>query len=119
MYTKVLKGVLISYGFTLVAFLILALALSFTNLPDSLIPGAILFISVISILVGAASCSKNADTQGFLWGGSVGGIYAVVLYIISSMTLTGFFIPLATIYLILGYVLTGAIGGIVGINLKK
>lgn len=119
MSIHLLKGVVTSYGFTFVAFLVFAVILSFTNIPDSTMPGMILLISIISILFGAATCTRQASTQGWLWGGIVGLIYAGVIYLLSSFLVTGFSTPMSTVYLILSYVGTGAVGGIVGINMKK
>lgn len=117
MYTKLLKGIGFSYLFTFCSFLVFATVLHFTNVSDTIIPGIILLISILSILTGAAICTKNIEAQGWLWGSSVGLTYALILYIVSSLTLTGFAIPLSGIYLILGYTAIGAIGGIIGINI--
>lgn len=117
MYGKFFKGLVISFIFTLVLFFLFSIVLRFTNVSDSAIPGIVLLISIISILCGAAVCTKNASNQGWLWGSCIGGAYALILYIISSLTLTGFSFPLSTFYLLLGYVAIGAIGGIVGINM--
>ncbi len=117
MYTKLFKGIGFSYLFTLCSFLIFAIVLHFTNVSDSVIPGIILLISILSILTGAATCTKNVDSQGWMWGSIVGLTYSLVLYIISSLTLTGFALPLSSIYLIFGYTVIGAIGGIIGINI--
>ena len=117
MYTKLFKGIGFSYLFTLCSFFIFAIVLHFTNVPDSVIPGIILLISILSILTGAATCTKNVESQGWMWGSIVGLTYSLVLYIISSLTLTGFALPLSSIYLIFGYTVIGAIGGIIGINI--
>ena len=117
MFSKFFKGLIFSFAFTLFMFFIFAVILKFTNISDSIIPGIVLIISIISILCGSAICTKNADSQGWLWGSSIGGTYALILYLISSLTLTGFSLPLSTFYLIVGYIVIGAIGGVVGINM--
>lgn len=117
MHIKLIKGLGFSYIFTFITFLIFALILHFTNISDGIIPGIILLISILSILTGSAICTKNASSQGWLWGSLVGLSYALILYIVSSLTLTGFYIPLSSLYLILGYTAIGAIGGIIGINI--
>lgn len=117
MYSKFFKGLIASFIFTLVFFLIFSVVLCFSNVSDNIIPGIILLISIISILCGSAICTKNANNQGWLWGSSIGGSYALILYIISSLTLTGFSFPITTFYLLLGYIVIGAIGGIIGINI--
>ena len=117
MHIKLLKGLGFSYLFTFVSFIIFSIILHFTNVSDGIIPGIILLISILSILTGSAICTKNASSQGWLWGSSVGLSYSLIIYIISSLTLTGFYVPLSSFYLILGYTVIGAIGGIIGINI--
>jgi len=117
MYIKIIKGLAFSFIFTLITFFVFSIILRFTNIEDSVIPGIVLLISIISILCGAAICTKNANSQGWLWGSCIGLSYSVILYLISSLTLTSFTLPLTTFYLILGYIIVGAIGGIVGINI--
>jgi putative membrane protein (TIGR04086 family) len=117
MYIKLLKGLGFSYLFTFASFTIFSIILHFTNISDSIVPGIILLISILSILTGSAICTKNATSQGWLWGSSVGLSYSLIIYIVSSLTLTGFAVPLSSFYLILGYTIIGAIGGIIGINI--
>ena len=117
MHIKFLKGLSFSLIFTLILFFLFAIILRFSNISDSIIPGIVLIVSIISILCGASICTKDAKSQGWLWGGSIGGVYALLLYIISSFALTGFSLTSTTIYLILGYILIGSIGGIIGINI--
>lgn len=119
MYIKILKGLGFSYLFTFLSLFIFAIILHFTDISDGIIPGIILLVSVLGILSGAAVCTKNIETQGWLWGSLTGLSYALILYIVSSLTLTGFGMPISTFYLIFGYTLIGAIGGIIGINMQK
>lgn len=117
MYSKFFKGLIASFIFTLLLFFLFSVVLRFSSMSDTIIPGMVLLISIISILCGATICTKNASNQGWLWGSSVGASYALILYIISSLTLTGFSFPITTFYLFLGYIAIGAIGGIIGINI--
>lgn len=119
MHVNIFKGVALSYIFTFVSFLIFAILLSTTNIPDSYISGVICITSIMSILIGSASCTKKANSQGLVWGSIVGFIYSVILYLISSLLFVGFSFPLSTLYLFVISILFGAIGGIVGINLKR
>ena len=119
MHLNIFKGVTISYIFTFVAFLIFAVLLSTTNISDSYIPGVICIISIMSILIGSANCTKKANSQGLLWGSIVGLIYSIILYLISSLLFVGFSITLPSFYLIALSILFGAIGGVIGINLKR
>lgn len=118
MHLNIFKGVLVSYIFTFVSFLIFAILLSTTNISDSYISGVICIISIMSILIGSANCTKKANSQGLIWGSTVGLIYSLILYFISSILFVGFSLPLSSFYIIALSILFGAIGGIIGINLK-
>lgn len=119
MHLNIFKGVAISYIFTFISFLIFAILLSTTNISDTYIPGVICIISIMSILIGSANCTKKANSQGLVWGSIVGLIYSTILYLISSLLFVGFSMNLYSFYLIALSILFGAIGGIVGINLKR
>ena len=118
MHLNIFKGVIVSYIFTFISFLIFAILLSTTNISDSYMSGVITIISILSILIGSASCTKKANSQGLIWGSIVGLIYAFILYLISSLLFVGFSMNLSTFYLIALFTLFGSIGGIIGINLK-
>jgi len=119
MHINVLKGLATSYIFTFISFLIFAIILTFTNISDSTIPNIILIISILGILLGSATCTKFARSQGLLWGAIVGLCYSFILYLLSSFLLVGFTSGMSTVYLIICSTLFGSIGGVVGINLKK
>lgn len=119
MHINILKGLATSYIFTFISFLIFSFILTFTNISDSNIPNIILIISILGILIGSATCTRYAHSQGLLWGAIVGLSYSLLLYLLSSLLLVGFSSGMSTIYLILSSILFGGIGGVVGINLKK
>ena len=81
MHLHVFKGIAVSYMFTFASFLIFALLLSSTNISDSYIPGVISIISIMSVLIGSATCTKKANSQGLIWGSIVGLIYSLILYL--------------------------------------
>ena len=49
-------------------------------------------------------------------GGAIGGIYVLLLYLISSIINTGFDLNVYTIVMIVLGIIAGLIGGIIGIN---
>lgn len=119
MIQRIFKSTFFSYLFTIFSFAIFALILTFSNLSDSFIPTAVVIISIVAILLGSSLSTLRSRSHGWLMGLLVGLSYFLVLYIISSLLITGFSINLNTIYLALGMCLTGVVGGIIGINQKK
>lgn len=119
MIQRIFKSTLFSYLFTIIAFAILSLILTFSNLSDSFIPTTVIIISIVSILLGSSFSTLNSHSHGWLIGLSVGLSYFLILYVISSLLISGFAINLSTIYLALAMSFTGIVGGIIGINSRK
>ncbi len=116
---SVLKSLVISFGFTLVVFVVFALLLTFTNLPDSII-GTVVFVTmVVAVMLAGFSAARNATSRGWL-NGAVGGLlYVAILYILGAVFVTGFVFDKYVLALLAVGFLSGAVGGIVGINMRK
>ncbi|MGE5473993.1 MAG: TIGR04086 family membrane protein [Ignavibacteriales bacterium] len=116
---SILKGVGLSYIMTLAIFLIVALFLCFTEFPETMIGSAVVVTTIISIMFGGTCVARKARTHGWLNGAIAGLTYMVILYVLSSFTGKGFGISQYIIIMMLVGIAAGAVGGIVGINLKK
>lgn len=115
---SVLKGILAAYIITIPAFMLFALILSNTDFPQKLVSPAVIITTIISVLTAGSVSTKGVRNKGWLNGGIVGFIYMLVLYMISSLVFKDFVINKYVITMSLIGILTGAIGGIVGINIK-
>jgi len=117
--TSVLKSLVISFGFTFAVFAVFALLLTYTGLPDSII-GTVVFITMIfAVMLAGYTVARNATSRGWL-NGAVGGlIYVFILYILGALFVTGFVFDKHVVALLIVGFLSGAFGGIVGINMKK
>jgi len=113
------KCVGLSYLMTLSIFLVVALFLCFTEFPESMIGSAVVVTTIISIMFGGTCIARKARTRGWLNGAIAGLIYMIVLYLLSSLMGKGFGISQYVITMMLVGAAAGAVGGIVGINLKK
>ena len=89
-FLKILKGSIVSIIITLVLIIFASMILTFTNIPEAVIPAMIIIISAISILVGSIISTLYIDNKGMVNGACVGLIYIVVLYLLSSITVAGF-----------------------------
>ena len=116
---NILKGTIISMLLTLILLTIYSALLSFTNISENTITPVVLVMTGISILIGSSMSSIHIKKQGMLNGGLVGLIYMLFIYILSSIFLAGFEINLNCILMITTGVITGMLGGIVGVNLSK
>ena len=116
---SVLKGILAAYIITIPAFMLFALILANTDFPQKLISPAVVVTTIISVLTAGSVSTKGLKSRGWLNGSIVGIIYMLILYIFSSLLFKNFTIDKYVITMTVIGVLTGAIGGILGINVKK
>ena len=117
-FLKVIKGVGISFAFTLISLTIFSALLTYTSLSESLIQPVVISVTGISILAGSFFATRKVGKNGILKGISVGLIYIFLIYFISSIVNNGkFSFNLGSIIMILAGIICGAIGGIIGVNI--
>lgn len=115
---KILKGVMISIVISILLLTIYAVILTYTSTSESTIKPVVIIITGISLLIGSFISSMKLKKQGMINGGIVGLIYILNIYIISSIWLSNFSLDLESIIMIIVSIITGMIGGIIGINIK-
>lgn len=111
-FISIIKGVIISFLFTLILLTIFATLLAYTNLQESTIKPVIITVTGISILIGSSFATKKLKKNGLINGAIIGGTYIFILYIISSVLNASFSINLASLVMIA----VGIFGGIVRRN---
>ena len=115
---KIIKGSAIAIVLSLVFLTIYAAILSFTSISETTMVPVVLVLTGISILIGSSMSSISIKKQGILNGGLVGLIYVLFLYIVSSIVGVGFELNMNAIIMLVVGVITGMIGGVIGVNIK-
>ena len=115
---KIIKGTAISIILSLILLTIYAALLSYTSISESTIVPVIITITGISILIGSSISSMHIKKQGMLNGALVGLVYMLTIYILSSIFLSSFEININSIIMISVGIVTGMIGGVIGVNMK-
>lgn len=113
------KSMAVALSLSLILIFILSILISSTNLKENIINPAVIFISTISLLIGAFLASKKIRKKGIILGALIGFAYMLLMYIISSLMNMDFTINLNSIIMIGFGVVGGAIGGILGVNLNN
>ena len=113
---KISKGLIISFIVSLISIFIFAILLAYTNISDKIIPIVIVFFTFVSILIGSIISMRNVSKNGLVNGAIIGGIYVLLLYLISSILNTGFTFNVYTVIMIIAGIISGIVGGIIGIN---
>lgn len=117
-FIKVIKGTAISVIISLVFLMLLSILLSYTNLSENITVPSLIAITSISILIGSFFSALKIKKQGIVNGAMVGGIYIIILYVLSSIINQNFNLSSNSIILIILGIIAGALGGIIGVNIK-
>ncbi len=113
-----LKGALIAALFTLAVFLLAAVILSYTPLPEDAIPYISFITQVIGAIISGFVPAKRAGVKGLVTGGASALLYMLTLWLISSLAADGFFMGRHVLTMFLLSLVFGALGGILGVNFK-
>ena len=115
---KFLKEFFLSLIISIILIMILAIILSKTSVTEEIITPSIIFISSLSVMIGSFRISKNKKEKGIINGIFFGIIYMFSLYLISSIFTRSFVLTGDSILMICIGIVTGIIGGIIGVNLR-
>ena len=116
--TTIAKGIGISLMITVIALTIFSIILTYTNIEENVINPVIMIITAISILIGSSLVSMKLKKNGLINGGLIGGIYILIIYLVSSILNWKFSLNLQSIIMIVTAVIFGVLGGIIGVNKK-
>jgi putative membrane protein (TIGR04086 family) len=114
----ILKGILVSYIITIPVFIIFAFILSCTDFPTKYVNAVVIIVTIASIVVAGAVSTRKVKSKGWLNGGIVGFLYILILYFLGSIVFNNFRLGGNVISMLIIGVLMGAVGGIIGINLR-
>ncbi len=116
-FKMIIKGSAIAIIITIVALLILSFVLAYTDLKESFAMPIIWIILGCSIIIGSIISSRKVKSNGLINGSIVGFIYIFVLYLLSSLIVRNFALNTYSFIAIAISIITGVIGGIIGVNL--
>lgn len=107
----VARGVIVSLVLSLMIAMVMALVMLTADISDGVAYLMSVSISILSAFVGAFVAVRSIKEKGWLWAMICGGIYYIILYIISSAVL-GIYFSAKTPVMLLITVLAGAVGGV-------
>lgn len=112
----ILRGILISFLFTLFMLIIYSVLLVYTNLSEQTIRPVIITITGVSILIGSSLGTRKLHKNGMISGGIIGASYILLLYFISSIVNSNFSINWISVIMIIVGLIGGIFGGVIGVN---
>ena len=118
-FTGFLKGAFIAVVTTLGVFLIFALLLSYTGMPEDSVRYVAYITEALGAFLAGIVPAKKIRRRGILTGGLCGVLYMTIIWVVSSLVSDGFYFNLHMLIMLLTSLASGALGGIVGVNIKK
>ncbi|SHI51361.1 putative membrane protein, TIGR04086 family [Geosporobacter subterraneus DSM 17957] len=112
------KGIIAAYLFSLVIFLVMALMITYTNISESILPIFTSVILILSITISGIYTGTKLKRKGWLNGALTGLVYILLLFMMSWIFVDGFSIDRWTLYRTIIAVISGGIGGMIGVNMK-
>jgi len=98
--------------------LLLSLLLRFGSMQESSLPMYALGLHGCSSFAGGFSSGKRSGRKGWYFGGALGVVYALLIVLIGFLSVNAGF-SAHTWSLLAVVIPAGAIGGMIGVNLKK
>ena len=96
----ILKGTMISILLSFILLFIFAIILTYTTVAENTIPAVIIVITAISLLIGSSVVGRKAKKNGLMNGATIGMLYSLLIYTISSVLGGNFAIGLKSIIMI-------------------
>lgn len=113
---KIFIGTAISFAISLVFMCILAIVVYFSNIQDRTVSSVIFILSALSVFIGAFLLARSVPNRGLLNGIALGGVYFIVLVILSVLVNGNVSMSSGNFLRLLSELSAGALGGVLGIN---
>lgn len=115
-YMALVKGILFSLAFTFILIVVITCICYFGNISEKLL-GLLLFAaSAISVFLSSMFMAKSIKQKGLMYG-ALNGLGYFIVILTASICFSGKFAPSSqSITMLIGTVLSGALGGVMGVN---
>ena len=82
---RILIGSGVSFAITIISLIIFSCLLTYTSISENTIPTVTIIITAVSILIGSTISMSNVRKNGIINGASIGFIYILLIYLLSSI----------------------------------
>lgn len=111
-----IRGMAVAFGITCIVFIAYSLLLTYTNLSESTLPMVSLACTALSAAVAGYDWAVCKRRKGLVYGALAGLVYVLLLFLVTSMSESGFSFTTSKLMTLVVAIAGGAIGGILGVN---
>jgi putative membrane protein (TIGR04086 family) len=116
--SPLLTGLLYSLVSMAVATVIVSLFLKFTGMKEGSMMTSVYVIHSVSLFIGGLVSGQKAGKRGWYYGGIMGILYSIVIVLIGFLSYDAALTIYTLVLFVLSFV-TGAFGGMIGVNLRR
>ena len=113
------KNIGICYALTVAFIALFAVAVTFSSIPESVVPVTIFIITVISIALSGFLAARSARSKGWLCGALSGAAYVISLYLLGMLAFQSFTFGAGVVIMLCAGAGAGAVGGMFGVNARN
>lgn len=113
-----LRSIFKAVVFTIIIMLVIAAIITFTSVSEAIMPLVTSIIMVLSIAFSGLLSARKIKKNGFVHGIVTGAIYVLLIMFLSWIFIKDFSIDKYTIIKGIIGIVSGGIGGMIGVNLK-
>ena len=110
-------SLVISFVIATIFLLISSAIFAYTNINDRHLDSFVLGSVMISVLVGSMLLLRKLKKKGLLYGALFGIVYFFIIYLVNVLAFSGFFVSNALGIYFGICILSGIVGGIIGVNI--
>ncbi|MBQ9519541.1 MAG: TIGR04086 family membrane protein [Firmicutes bacterium] len=115
----ILRGLVTSFWLTLAALLICAAAMTLSGgLDENTVYIALHITSLAAVFAGSLTAARRIQSRGMLYGLAIGLLYTLIMVFMGFMITPAYNIGPKTLLTLVISLSGGALGGILGINLR-
>lgn len=119
MLFRFIKGMLIAGILSVIFFVMLSFILLFFDFPGKYVTLAVIISTVLSLFFSSFFSARSTGNGGWINGIAIGTLYAIILLVVGSLMSGEFLMGTKWLINLLISVMSGAVGGIVGVNFRR
>lgn len=110
------KCLLLSFMIAIIFLSVSACIFAYTSIQDRHLQSFVFGVVMISVLIGSMMLCRKMKEKGLLYGALFGILYLAIIYLFTVIAFQGFFVSNTLgIYAAIS-ILSGVVGGIIGVN---
>lgn len=110
-------SLMISFLIAIIFLLISSAIFAYTNINDRHLDSFVFGSVMLSVLIGSMLLLRKIKEKGLLYGAVFGIIYFLIIYLVNILAFSGFFVSNTLGIYFAICILSGVVGGIIGVNI--